>query len=149
MEFKYRYDLFVTFNHKIAEHYYAGDHLIGGITDENIRELFQDGNVAFKDFFPDLMTDLHSLFGDQIYETKRCDLSGEEIIFYYSVSDEGLKIFEKNCLGWVMLKELENAFCYYCIIDFDKKDFIIRDGKGGERRDKLKTIKIKDSQLLN
>jgi hypothetical protein len=95
------------------------------------------------------MNDIDSLFGEEEFETTRCDISAKEITFYYSTHETGIQNFEKKCLGWVMLKELDNAFCYYCIIDFDKKDFIIRDGKGGERRDKLKTIKIKNSQLLN
>jgi hypothetical protein len=149
MDFKYRYDLLVTFNHKIAEHFYSGDDFIGGINEETVKEVFDNQEEDGFTFFPDLMNDIDSLFGEEEFETTRCDISAKEITFYYSTHETGIQNFEKKCLGWVMLKELDNAFCYYCIIDFDKKDFIIRDGKGGERRDKLKTIKIKNSQLLN
>lgn len=149
MEFKHRYDIILTFNHKIAEHFYSGDYLVGGINEQTVSELFSRESLGSNDFFPELLKDLTSLFGEEDFSACRCDLGDSEITFYYSVSEPAKENFEKKCLGWVMLKDLDNAFLYYAIIDFENKDFIVRDVKGFEKRDKLKIIQIKDDQVIN
>lgn len=149
MEFKYRYDLIIEFNHTISEHFYSGDDFIGGLNEEKVLEVIEQKGESGITFFPDLLNDLDSLFGDEDFESSRCDISVNNITLYYSTNEQGIQNFEKKCIGWVLIKDLDKAFNYYCIIDFKEKEFIIRDADGAERRDKLKTISIKDGAVLN
>lgn len=132
-----RYDVIINFGLDITDHFYAGDNLIGGLTYENLKNLFSEGQLARNDFFPELITQLNSLFGDKYYMTT-CTINDEEFSVYFRCETTEVEKFEKNIFGWVILNDLDSCFHNYCLIDYDNKLFKIMDSNGVVTTDKLR-----------
>jgi hypothetical protein len=142
-----RYDVIVSFGLDITDHFYAGDTLVGGLTYDNLQNLCNEGHLERTDFFPELISQLNSIFGGKEYMTT-CTINEQDLSIYFRCEAEQLERFEKKILGWVLINELEQCFKHYCVIDYDNKVFKIKDVQGVETTDKLRgfTLVLEDGE---